>query len=33
VNDALEKVLEKDANIDQVLADAEKQIKRRARRR
>lgn len=33
VNDALEKVLEKDADIDQVLADAEKQIKRRARRR
>ena len=33
VNDALEKVLEKDADIDTVLADAEKQIKRRARRR
>lgn len=33
VNDALEKVLEKDADIDQVLAKAEKQIKRRARRR
>jgi multiple sugar transport system substrate-binding protein len=33
VDDALEKVLEKDADIDAVLADAEKQIKRRARRR
>lgn len=33
VADALEKVLEKDADIDTVLADAEKQIKRRARRR
>ena len=33
VNDALEKVLEKDADIDQVLADAAKQIERRARRR
>lgn len=33
VNDALEKVLEHDANIDTVLADAEKQIKRKARRR
>ncbi|MGL6313583.1 ABC transporter substrate-binding protein [Vibrio sp. WXL103] len=33
IDDALEKVLEQDANIDAVLADAEKQIKRRARRR
>jgi multiple sugar transport system substrate-binding protein len=33
IDDALEKVLERDADIDQVLADAEKQIKRRARRR
>ncbi|PMP03414.1 sugar ABC transporter substrate-binding protein [Vibrio breoganii] len=33
INDALEQVLEKDADIDQVLANAEKQIKRRARRR
>lgn len=33
IDDALEKVLENDANIDAVLADAEKQIKRRARRR
>ncbi|WP_046209673.1 MULTISPECIES: extracellular solute-binding protein [Vibrio] len=33
VNDSLEKVLENDADIDEVLANAEKQIKRRARRR
>ncbi|CAH0528854.1 ABC transporter substrate-binding protein [Vibrio hippocampi] len=33
VDDALEKVLEKGADIDEVLAAAEKQIKRRARRR
>lgn len=33
VNDALEQVLEHDADIDTVLADAEKQIKRKARRR
>ncbi|CAM3162052.1 ABC transporter substrate-binding protein [Vibrio mytili] len=33
VNDALEKVLEHDANIDEILADAEKKIERRARRR
>ncbi|GEA62712.1 extracellular solute-binding protein [Vibrio comitans] len=33
INDALEQVLEKDADIDTVLAEAEKQIKRRARRR
>lgn len=33
IDDALEKVLEQDASIDAVLADAEKQIKRRARRR
>ncbi|WP_369433766.1 ABC transporter substrate-binding protein [Psychromonas sp. MME1] len=33
VDDALEQVLEHDADIDKVLADAEKQIKRRARRR
>ncbi|MEE1674601.1 extracellular solute-binding protein [Agarivorans aestuarii] len=32
VNDALEAVLERDADIDTVLADAAKQIKRRARR-
>lgn len=33
VSDALEKVLEHDADIDTVLADAVKQIKRKARRR
>ncbi|NLS12204.1 extracellular solute-binding protein [Vibrio sp. SM6] len=33
VDDALEKVLENDADIDEVLASAEKQIQRRARRR
>lgn len=33
VTDALEKVLEHDADIDTVLAEAEKQIKRKARRR
>jgi multiple sugar transport system substrate-binding protein len=33
VDDALEKVLEHDADIDTVLAEAEKQIKRKARRR
>ncbi|MFA0439938.1 sugar ABC transporter substrate-binding protein [Vibrio sp. 10N.286.49.C2] len=33
VDDALEKVLEHDADIDEVLAAAEKQIQRRARRR
>ncbi|KHT65586.1 sugar ABC transporter substrate-binding protein [Photobacterium gaetbulicola] len=33
IDDALEKVLERNADIDQVLAEAEKQIKRRARRR
>ncbi len=33
IDDALEKVLEHDADIDAVLAEAEKQIKRRARRR
>ena len=33
INDALEQVLEKDADIDTVLIAAEKQIKRKARRR
>ncbi|GAB1624447.1 hypothetical protein AAOGI_44980 [Agarivorans albus] len=32
INDALEAVLERDADIDTVLADAANQIKRRARR-